>query len=148
MNILMLFSQYFHNKCYMTSFNWFLFGPVIYITFYLPLITCQLDFVIKFLWKYCVLNIIKKKFHFFLICLKYIYIYILYRTLTYFTIDSKIKLFFHANFFSISKKLHYCNNHYISIYICDSFPFSLSLSLFCIFLDFLFIWSNCLINIL
>ena len=131
MIILMLLSQYFHNKCYMTSCNWFLFGPVIYITFYLSLINCQLDFVIKFLWKYCVSNIIKKKVSFFLLCLKYIYIYIyiLCRTLAYFIVDRKIKLFFHAHFFSVSKKLHYCYNQYISIYICDSFPFSLSLCL-------------------
>ena len=126
MIILMLLSQYFYSKCYMTSCNWFLFGPVIYITSYLSLINCWLDFVIKVLWKYCVLN-----FFFFLSFifspLFKIYMYILCRTLAYFTVDSNIKLFFHALFFSISKKLHYCYNQYISIYICDSFPFSLSL---------------------
>ena len=131
----------------MASCNWFLFGPIINITFYLPLTTCHLDFVINFLWKYCVLNFIffKKSFQILLLHLK---------KNKYSFQDSgllycwQLKLFFHALFFSISKKLHYCYNQYISIYICDSFPFSLSLSLFCIFLDFLFIWSNCLINIL
>ena len=69
MIILMLLLQYFYNKCYMASYNWFLFRPIINITFYLPLTTYHLDFVIKFLWKYCVLNIIKKKkVSFLLIC--------------------------------------------------------------------------------
>ena len=54
--------------------------------------------------------------------------YILYRTLAYLIVNSKMKLFFYALFFSINK-LHYCYNKYISIYIGDSFPFSLSLFL-------------------
>ena len=124
MIILMLLSQYFHNKCYMASCNWFLFGPIINIIFYLPLTTCHLDFVIIFLWKYCVLNIIKKKSFIFAPLLK-IYVYILCKTLVYFTFDNKMKLFFHALFFSIRKKLHYYYNEYISIYICDSFSLSL-----------------------
>ena len=127
MIILMLLSQYFHNKCYMTSCNWFLFEPVIYIIFYLSLINCQLDFVIKVLWKYCALNFFFLSFIF--SSFFKIYMYILCRTLAYLIVESKIKLFFHALFFSISKKLHYCYNQYISIYICDSFPFSLSLFL-------------------
>ena len=37
MIILMLLSQYFYNKCYMVSYDWFLFGAIINFTFYLPL---------------------------------------------------------------------------------------------------------------
>ena len=85
MIILMLLSQYFHNKCYMASCNWFLFGSIINITFYLPLTTYHLNFVIKFLCKYCVLNIILKKNHF---CsfVKNIFVYSLQNSnLLYFT---------------------------------------------------------------
>ena len=83
MIILMLLSQYFHNKCYMASYNWFLFEPIINFTFYLPLTTYHLNFVIKFLWKYCVLNIIKKKK--FLFCSFVKNICIFFADLLYFT---------------------------------------------------------------
>ena len=42
MIILMLLSQYFYNKCYMVSYDWFLFGAIINFTFYLPLTTIVL----------------------------------------------------------------------------------------------------------
>ena len=110
MIILILLSQYFYNKWYMASYNWFLFGPIINIIFYLSLTTYNINFVIKFVWKYCVLNIIKKKSFIFAPLLNiYIYIYI-YSLLTYFTL--------HLWFFPI---------------------LFISLSLFCIFLVFLFI---------
>ena len=70
----------------MASYNWFLFGPIINIIFYLSLTTYNINFVIKFVWKYCVLNIIKKKSFIFAPLLNiYIYIYIFFADLLYFT---------------------------------------------------------------
>ena len=146
MIILMLLSQYFHNKCYMASCNWFLFGLIINITFYLPLTTCHLHFVINFLWKFCVLNIIKKKSFSFAPLLK-IYMYILCGTLAYFTVDSKMKLFFHALFFLHKQKITLLLQPiYLYLHLWFFPILFISFSLFCIFLVFLFIWSNCLIN--
>ena len=86
MIILILLSQYFYNKWYMASYNWFLFGPIINIIFYLSLTTYNINFVIKFVWKYCVLNIIEKKSFIFAPLLNiYIYIYIFFADLLYFT---------------------------------------------------------------
>ena len=147
----MLLSQYFYNKGYVTSWNWFLSGLTIDITFYLSLTTCHLNFIVNFLWK-CLIssttlkifNILKKQknFQHFGPSFKIIIIIIinlLSRTLDYFGVDSGIKLFFPTLFFFISKKkkTHHHYNQQICIYICDSSPFSL----LC-FLNF----SLCLIN--
>ena len=67
-------------------------------------------------------------------------------TSVYFSVDSKMKLFFPVLFFLISKKLHYRSNHHIYIYICDYFLiFSISLSLFLRSL-FFFSFYLCLIK--
>ena len=133
MIILILLSQYFHNKSYMASCNWFLFGLTINITFYLPLTTCHIHFIIKFVWKYCVLIFIKNNVLGFCSFVQKKKKKLISKTLAYFTADSKMKLFFPILFVFISKKLHYCYNQQISIYICDSFSFSLSLFLCSIF---------------
>ena len=71
-------------------------------------------------------HLLKKEKHFFS------------RTLAYFSIDSRIKLFFPTLFFIINKKVHHCYNQQICIYICDYFLIlSIFLSPFYVFLVFL-----------
>ena len=71
------------------------------------------------------------------------------KTLAYFSIDSRKKLFFPALFFFINKKVHHCYNQQICIYICDSFLIlSIFLFPFYVFLVFLSILSSNLINAL
>ena len=130
----------------MASCNWFLFGPIINITFYLPLTTCHLDFVINFLWKYCLLNIIKNK-SFIFAHLLYIYICIFFVGLWLTFLLKQNETVFSCTFFLHKQKitlLLQLINLYLHLWF---FPILfISLYLFCIFLVFLFIWSNCLIN--
>ena len=115
----MLLSQYFYNKGYVTSWNWFLSGLTTDIAFYLSLTTCHLNFIVNFLWK-CLIssttlkifNILKKQKNFqlfgpsfkIIIIIIIIIINLLSRTLDYFGVDSGIKLFFPTLFFFISQK--------------------------------------------
>ena len=64
---------------------------------------------------------------------------LLFKTLTYFVIDNRMKLFFPTLIFHIKKKnLNHCYNQHICIYICDSFlVLSISLSPLYVFLAFL-----------
>ena len=145
--ILMLLLQYLYNKFYMASCNWLLFGPIINITFYLPLTTCHLDFVIKFLWMYCVLNIIKKKFYF---CsfVKNIYVYSLQDSGLLYCWQQN-EAVFSCIFFLYKQKITLLLQPIYLYLHWWFFPILfISLSFLCIFLVFLFIWSNCLINTL
>ena len=145
----MLLSQYFYNKGYVTSWNWFLSGLTTDITFYLSLTTCHLNFIVNFLWK-CLIssttlkifNIIKKQkmFQLFGPSFKIIIIKInlLSRTLDYFGVDSGIKMFFPTLFFFISKKKKHTT---ITTNKSVSTSVILPHSLFYVFLIFLFVWS-------
>ena len=148
MIILILLSQYFHNKSYMASCNWFLFELTINITFYLPLTTCHIHFIIKFLWKYCVLIFIKNNvlgFCPFVPKKKKIDLQ-----------DSGLLYCWQQNeaIFSYTFCLHKQKITLLlqptNIYLHMWFFLILliSLSLFYIFLVFLFSWSNILINTL
>ena len=61
----MLLSQYFYNKGYVASCNWFLSRLTTNITFYLSLITCHLNFIVKFLWKCRINSVDSGKYHYF-----------------------------------------------------------------------------------